>query len=217
MTILHPRVLLFVTFTALVPLSLSAAEYRTWTTRDGRFTVEAELIEANDSEVTLRKADRGVVAIAIRKLSQLDGDYVEAWRGERKQAEASSPGIVPDVLGDLVELLSMIDPVRDAQAGRWKRDADALVSSRSSRSRILIPHRLAGPYQLRLVVQRQLDSASLNLGLAVGSRRHGPRVGPAIPTSWLAWRRVPATMVPSSNGPVAAFIAGQTAFQSPFH
>ncbi|EMI22151.1 hypothetical protein RMSM_00918 [Rhodopirellula maiorica SM1] len=157
-------------FTTLVQLPGSAAELRTWTTSDGRFETQAELVEANDSAVTLKKADRSVITLSIRKLSNPDRDYVQEWLLERQQSETSRPGIVPDVLGEQVDLLAMIDPANDTQTGKWERDANAIVSSRSSRARILIPHSVSGSYQLRLVAQRQMDTGSLNIGLAVGSR-----------------------------------------------
>lgn len=170
MTIPQLRALLLLTFATLVQLSLSASELRTWTTSDGRFEVQAELVDATDSAATLRKADRNVITLSISKLSGPDRDYVQAWLLERKQSETSKPGIVPDVLGDKVDLLSMIDPAKDSQLGKWERDADAIVSSRSSRVRIVIPYSVSGSYQLKLVAQRLMDTGSLNIGLTVGNR-----------------------------------------------
>ncbi len=170
MTIPQLHAFVFLTFSAFVQLSSSAAEFRTWTTSDGRFGAEAELIEANNSEVTLKKTDRSVVTLSISKLSMPDRDYVQAWLLERQSSKTLKPGIVPDVLGESVHLLSMIDPVTDTQSGKWELEGNGLVSSRSSRARILIPHAVSGPYQLRLVAQRQMETGSLNVGLAIGSR-----------------------------------------------
>ncbi|QEG39367.1 trypsin-like peptidase domain-containing protein [Roseimaritima ulvae] len=170
MAISQLRALLFLTFTILVQLPSSAAELRKWTTSDGRFETQAELVEANESAVTLKRADRNVITLSISKLSKPDRDYVQAWLLQRKQSETWRPGIVPDVLGEQVDLLSMIDPANDTQAGKWERDANALVSSGSSRARILLPHSVSGSYQLRLIAQRQLDTGSLNIGLVVGGR-----------------------------------------------
>jgi serine protease Do len=170
MAISQLRALCFLTFTTLAQLPSTAAELRTWTTSDGRFEAQAELVEANDSAVTLKKVDRNVVTLSIGKLSKPDRDYVQAWRLERKQAETLKPGIVPDVMGEQIDLLSMIDPANDTQTGKWERDASALVSQRSSRARVLIPYSVSDSYQLRLVAQRQTDAGSLNIGLAVGGR-----------------------------------------------
>ncbi|QDV85205.1 trypsin-like peptidase domain-containing protein [Planctomycetes bacterium TBK1r] len=170
MTTSQLRALYFLVLTTLVQLPSSAAEFRTWTTSDGRHETQAELVEANDSAVTLKKADRNVITLSISKLSKRDREYVQAWLVEREQSETLSPGIVPDVLGEQVDLLSMIDPVKDTQAGKWERDANALVSARSSRSRVVIPHAVSGSYQVRLVARRQMETGSLNIGLAVGGR-----------------------------------------------
>ncbi len=170
MTVPQLRALLFLVCSTLFSQPCSAGEVRTWTTSDGRYSVDAELIEANDTEVTLKRADRTAITISIIKLSQPDRDLVQAWLHERKQTEKFKPGIVPDVLGEPVDLLAMIDPAQDKQTGKWQRDANAIMSSGSSRARIVIPHPVSGSYQLRLVAQRQIDSGSLNIGLAVGNR-----------------------------------------------
>ncbi|NND98663.1 MAG: trypsin-like serine protease [Pirellulaceae bacterium] len=161
--------LTFLTLATLAQRPGFAAELRTWTTADGRYEVQAELVEANDTAVRLQKADLNVVTIAILKLSKQDRDFVQSWLLEREKSETFMPGIVPDVLGEQIDVLSMIDPVKDTQTGKWTRDANNLVSSRSSRARVVIPHEVSPPYQLKLVGQRQMDKGSLNIGLAIGN------------------------------------------------
>lgn len=58
---------------------------RTWTSADGR-TVEATLIHATDTEITIvRTSDNAQFRLAIDKLSQADQDYVATWRKSRKR------------------------------------------------------------------------------------------------------------------------------------
>ncbi|WP_372724247.1 serine protease [Novipirellula sp.] len=131
---------------------------------------EAELIEANESEVTLKKTDRSVVTLAISMLSVADRDYVQAWLLEHQSSDTMKPGSVPDDLAESVDFLSLIDPVTDTQTGKWELDANGLASLGSSRARIVIPHAVSGPYQLRLVTQRQIETGSLNVGLVIGNQ-----------------------------------------------
>lgn len=53
---------------------------RTWTA--GRFTVEAELIDFDGKNVTLRKADGAKPTLPLSKLSKADKDYVQEQLGD---------------------------------------------------------------------------------------------------------------------------------------
>ena len=65
---------------ALTLLTASAryadAQVRTWTTADGRYTVEAELVEVVDGSVKLRKSDGQETTVALEKLSEADRRFV---------------------------------------------------------------------------------------------------------------------------------------------
>jgi WD40 repeat protein len=50
---------------------------RTWTSADGRFTVEAEFVAAAGDKITLKKQAGGQVEIPLAKLSKADREYVE--------------------------------------------------------------------------------------------------------------------------------------------
>lgn len=72
---------------ALLVLPLSAAESRTWTSRDGR-TIEGELLERHEEHVTVRRADRQVVEIQVGQLADADREYLDGLRAAEEQAAA---------------------------------------------------------------------------------------------------------------------------------
>jgi hypothetical protein len=49
---------------------------RTWTSADGKFTVEARLVSVEDDTVVLKRADGRMVKIALTKLSDADREFV---------------------------------------------------------------------------------------------------------------------------------------------
>jgi hypothetical protein len=50
---------------------------RMWTDSTGQYTLEAELISADDRTVVLQRADHEMVAVSIEKLSEADRDYLQ--------------------------------------------------------------------------------------------------------------------------------------------
>ena len=57
---------------------LDALDARTWTSRDGKFSTEAELISFQAGKVRLRKTGTQLITVPLEKLSQADQRYVEA-------------------------------------------------------------------------------------------------------------------------------------------
>jgi aspartyl protease family protein len=51
-------------------------ETRKWTSADGQYVMEAQLIDQTDGEVTLKKSDGSTVKVAISKLSDSDQRYL---------------------------------------------------------------------------------------------------------------------------------------------
>jgi hypothetical protein len=68
------------TASATRPIALPVAKptSRTWTSRDGAFTLEATLILFADDKVTLLKADGKTIEVALDKLSKTDQNYVRS-------------------------------------------------------------------------------------------------------------------------------------------
>lgn len=56
----------------------AAAQSRVWTDSTGHFTLEAELIAANDKTVVLKRADREMVALPLEQLSAKDREYLQS-------------------------------------------------------------------------------------------------------------------------------------------
>jgi len=65
----------------LVVLALTGAlahgESRTWTSSNGRFRVEAELIDVKDGKAQLKKTGGGLIDVPLGSLSAADRDYVK--------------------------------------------------------------------------------------------------------------------------------------------
>lgn len=53
-----------------------ADQSRTWTSADGQFTVEAELVEVDEQMVRLRRTDGQVISVPLAKISDSDREYL---------------------------------------------------------------------------------------------------------------------------------------------
>jgi hypothetical protein len=73
---LQQTILIVVSFIAAIPGELLAEQSRSWTSADGKFTVEARLVEVGTEHVRLRKSDGSVISVPLAKLSRQDRDYV---------------------------------------------------------------------------------------------------------------------------------------------
>ena len=69
---------------------------------------------------------------------------------------------------EVVDLLRLIDPVKDAVRGNWKKTPTGLVSPGRSFTRIVVPYVPPEEYDVTLVAERHGTSNSINLGLALG-------------------------------------------------
>jgi hypothetical protein len=61
-----------------VACSSTVVQARLWTDSTGQYTLEAELISADDKTVVLQRADHEMVAIPIEKLSEADREYLKS-------------------------------------------------------------------------------------------------------------------------------------------
>src|SRR6056297_2647064 len=61
---------------AIAPWSFNRAEARTWTSRSGGYTLEADAIAMNETTVILKKPKGGLVAVELGELSDADRAYV---------------------------------------------------------------------------------------------------------------------------------------------
>lgn len=76
----------------LVVLACAAeAEVRTWTDATGNHSVQAELVEVKNGRVHLRKADGGLAAVPLARLSAADREYVERHTSRPTRTAAAAP------------------------------------------------------------------------------------------------------------------------------
>lgn len=74
---------------------------RTWTDKDGR-AIEAEIVSADDTHVTIQKADKEF-KLPLARLSDADQEYVKGWLQEQQEkaaAKAAEP-VAPAVPGEV--------------------------------------------------------------------------------------------------------------------
>ena len=62
---------------------------RKWTSSDGKFSVEAELVEAKDGNVRLKRQDGKVITVPVSKLSKADQDHLSSIAKPEKKPEAA--------------------------------------------------------------------------------------------------------------------------------
>lgn len=81
-----------------------AGDSRIWTSADGR-TIEGSLQDANDTSVSVRRADGRTFDIALASLSQTDRDYVTAYRKDLARASGLKEGPFADkIVGEWVKI-----------------------------------------------------------------------------------------------------------------
>ena len=73
----------------LVGLLLTATPVsaRKWTSSDGQFSVEAELVEAKDGNVRLKRQDGKVITVPVSKLSKADRGYLASIAKPEKKPQ----------------------------------------------------------------------------------------------------------------------------------
>jgi hypothetical protein len=60
---------------------------RTWTSRDGKFSVQAKYVSADETTVVIEKENGAKITVEISKLSEPDQKYIERQRDAKKQTE----------------------------------------------------------------------------------------------------------------------------------
>ncbi len=81
-----PTQILALLLIASTCLSVSA-EGRVWTDASGQYSIEADLIAANEETVVLRRADHDLVEMPIASLSQPDQEYLKSKEAGETQRE----------------------------------------------------------------------------------------------------------------------------------
>ncbi len=102
-------------------------------------------------------------AIVVRSLGK-------PWRLTRLDVaplRAESSHAAPAASGEVVDLLKLIDPERDAVAGDWRLTDEGLLSPIGGEVRLQVPVSPPEDYELRLTAARISGSDSLSIGLLV--------------------------------------------------
>jgi thiol-disulfide isomerase/thioredoxin len=140
----------------IVVLGTAVAEVRTWTSADGKFKVEAELLSVQEGKVSLRKADGTEVAVPLTKLSEADRQFVkgraasdpadlptadETKAGKKESRDDKSPGgktsakIAPvDVIREVAEKFyaDLRTKERESAAATLTAEAQKLAKDKKS-------------------------------------------------------------------------------------
>ncbi|MCH8043368.1 MAG: hypothetical protein IID44_06575 [Planctomycetes bacterium] len=74
-----------------VLLVAASASARKWTDNTGKFSVEAELVEAKDGNVRLKRKDGKIMTVPVSRLSKADRDYLAFIAEAKKKSEAAKP------------------------------------------------------------------------------------------------------------------------------
>jgi mono/diheme cytochrome c family protein len=147
------RVLLATVFGLIVAMALPAAA-RKWTSKDGRFSTEAELVEFDDPNVTLQKPSGKTVTMELDRLCQADRRFVRAWAKKHaasKKKAAGEVSYVNDVQPFLVTYCSECHNQGKAAVGYDVTSYAALVGP-GKKGPMVVPGK---PGESRLILTRQ--------------------------------------------------------------
>jgi hypothetical protein len=76
---------------AAVLFTSLCAQARVWTDASGQYTLEADLVTANDRTVVLKRPDHEMVAIPIEKLSEADREFLQSDEATKLVGESDKP------------------------------------------------------------------------------------------------------------------------------
>ena len=80
---------LFATVLSLLIATALSAETRKWTSKDGRFSTEAEMVDHDDASVTLKNDSGATVKVPLERLSEADRRYLLALKKKLATAKES--------------------------------------------------------------------------------------------------------------------------------
>jgi hypothetical protein len=117
----------------------AAAEARTWTSSDGHFTLDAEMVEFVDGQVTLKKADGTTITVPISRLSAADRRYAVAERKKPKPPpKPAEPGYVSDIQPFMVTYCNACHNQNKAEHG-YATDTYAGLTRTGKKGAVVVP------------------------------------------------------------------------------
>lgn len=123
-----------------------------------------------------KNLDRTRGTVALGKVNEALAQLAAAATAKAQPRKPTKPtetagGIEAGVIkpGAWVDILSLVDPAKDAVKGTWRRQDKALAVEPVEHGRIMIPVAPQGSYELRVSFVRQSGNQSVDFILPVGS------------------------------------------------
>lgn len=105
---------------ALLVLIGSRADARKWTSRDGRYTVEAELVDFQDGKAVLKREDGKLIRVPLSDLSLGDVHYVQESLKAAGRDLPRKPGPPPAKQRPAVAVHGGEPPLSQPGVGKWQ-------------------------------------------------------------------------------------------------
>lgn len=145
-----------------------ASRARKWTSSDGKFTTEAELVAFADRQVTLQKPDGETISVPLARLSPADRRYV---LGERRKLKNPPKPVAPSYLGEIRPFLATYCTAchnQNRAQGGYAVDTYAGLTQSGRRGAVVVPGK---------------PTESLLVQLLQPGRKHMPPDGSPQPTA----------------------------------
>lgn len=142
---------------------------RIWRDKSGKFEVWAAFLGVEGKVVRLKMEDGLIIKVLLASLCDEDRRFAERQAARQAAPAPSVPTLPAD--GKPVDLLALIDPVRDEVSGEWKKQGKDLIAPRNLASSLTVPGKVPTAYKLTVVAERILGKDALNIGLVVGGRQ----------------------------------------------
>ncbi|MEI8373716.1 MAG: SHD1 domain-containing protein [Planctomycetota bacterium] len=134
----------------------SLALARKWTTSDGKFTVEAELVSVADGKVKLRKAGNTVITVPVERLSPADREFLAALPAKEAKLSAKEASYVRDIKPILTKCCVDCHRQKKARGGykfetyaellKVGKKGAAVVPGDPAKSRVIVTHAHGKPH-----------------------------------------------------------------------
>jgi hypothetical protein len=117
----------------------SAGWARKWTSSDGNFSIEADLVAFADGQVTLKKADGETISVPIARLSAADRRFVIGERKKlRNPAKPAAPSYATDMQPFLTQYCAACHNEKKAEHG-YAVDTFAGLTRTGKKGAMVVP------------------------------------------------------------------------------
>jgi hypothetical protein len=137
-------------FVLLVTLALPAAA-RKWTSKDGHFSTDAELVEITDDSVKLKKASGDIITVPLERLSDLDRRYLVSAKKKLPPPKKEGPSYSADIQPFLTKYCAACHNQTKAKEG-YDVTTYAVLTREGKKGALVVPNKSA---ESRLVLTLQ--------------------------------------------------------------